>query len=303
MERDDLLNAALEGARGMSNPQQVLEYYKSNPNALERFQAPVFENKVVAFVTELANITETNVTSERLFQDPDEEVSDDKQSNQTPPNKKVAKSVGRKKTGKSASSDTKNSTKTKKTEKPKRKMFVEFKLNSDEDVRKATVMNVQPRANGKYKGWLNVDEEGKGKICINWSESVEYWREVERVEANDKEQDSEVEETNEPEDSSESEDSSEVEENVILLTEEQECSKEVIEAKEKEIENLKKHMVFDVVPNTGQKTVSSKWVVTEKYKNNERKIKDRLVARGFEENTYNTPEKAFKTGLDSAMYQ
>ena len=35
IERDDLLNAALESARGFSQPQQVLEFYRSNPNALE----------------------------------------------------------------------------------------------------------------------------------------------------------------------------------------------------------------------------------------------------------------------------
>ena len=72
IERDDLLNAALESARGLSNPQQVLEFYRSNPNALERFRAPVFEDKVVVFLTELAEVKESVVDPEELFRDPDE---------------------------------------------------------------------------------------------------------------------------------------------------------------------------------------------------------------------------------------
>ena len=74
IERDDLLNAALESARGFSNPQQVLEFYRSNPNALERFRAPVFEDKVVAFLTELAEVKESVVEPEELFRDPDDEA-------------------------------------------------------------------------------------------------------------------------------------------------------------------------------------------------------------------------------------
>jgi len=78
VERDDLLNAALASARGFSQPQQVLEFYRSNPNALERFRAPVFEDKVVAFLTELADVTDNVVDVEELFRDPDEEEAEEK---------------------------------------------------------------------------------------------------------------------------------------------------------------------------------------------------------------------------------
>jgi trigger factor len=78
IERDDLLKAALESARGFSNPQQVLEFYRSNPNALERFRAPVFEDKVVAFLSELADIKESVVEPEDLFRDPDEVADTEK---------------------------------------------------------------------------------------------------------------------------------------------------------------------------------------------------------------------------------
>ena len=169
------------------------------------------------------------------------------------------------------------------TEKPKRKMMVEFKLQSEDEIRRATVMNVQPKSGGKYEGWLNVNEEGKGELCVNWKDRIEYWREI--VEENE----AESQEEHEAGDQDNQEivvETSEDEENVILLTEEQESKKEILDAKMKEIENLKKYEVFDVVPYTGQKTISSRWVVTEKFKDNQRKVKARLVARGFEENAY-----------------
>ena len=56
----------------------MLEFYRSNPNALERFRAPVFEDKVVAFLSELADINESVVEPEDLFRDPDEVADPEK---------------------------------------------------------------------------------------------------------------------------------------------------------------------------------------------------------------------------------
>ncbi len=46
--------------------QQVYDYYRKNPNALASLRAPVFENKVVDFVAELAQSTEKKMTREEL---------------------------------------------------------------------------------------------------------------------------------------------------------------------------------------------------------------------------------------------
>ena len=55
-------------------------------------------------------------------------------------------------------------------------------------------------------------------------------------------------------------------------------------AKEKEMLNWKEIEVFSEVENTGQKTISLRWVVTEKLSSdNKPVVKARLVARGFEE--------------------
>jgi trigger factor len=108
IERDDLLNAALESARGFSNPQQVLEFYRSNPNALERFRAPVFEDKVVAFLTELATVTNEVVDAEELFRDPDEEeaiAKEDKAKEKKAAKKKTAAKPAAKKKAASKKSD------------------------------------------------------------------------------------------------------------------------------------------------------------------------------------------------------
>lgn len=46
--------------------QQVYDYYRKNPQALAGLRAPVFENKVVDFVTELAKSTEKKMSREEL---------------------------------------------------------------------------------------------------------------------------------------------------------------------------------------------------------------------------------------------
>jgi trigger factor len=46
--------------------QQVYDYYRKNPAALAGLRAPVFENKVVDFVAELATLTDKKMTREEL---------------------------------------------------------------------------------------------------------------------------------------------------------------------------------------------------------------------------------------------
>ena len=65
-------------------------------------------------------------------------------------------------------------------------------------------------------------------------------------------------------------------------------SQEVVDAKEAEVQNLIENDVFQKVPYTGQSTVSCRWVIEEKSDGKaDRRIKARLVARGFEEDLMN----------------
>jgi trigger factor len=55
--------------------QQVFEYFRNNPEALAQLRAPIFEEKVVDFICELADVTERTVSVEELMRDPGEEAS------------------------------------------------------------------------------------------------------------------------------------------------------------------------------------------------------------------------------------
>ena len=46
--------------------QQVYDYYRKNPNALAGLRAPIFENKVVDFVVELADVKDKKTSREEL---------------------------------------------------------------------------------------------------------------------------------------------------------------------------------------------------------------------------------------------
>ncbi len=58
--------------------QEVYDYYLKNQQALAGLRAPVFENKVVTFVSELAKTTEVEMTREALNKLVNEEEEDDK---------------------------------------------------------------------------------------------------------------------------------------------------------------------------------------------------------------------------------
>jgi trigger factor len=52
---------------------QIWEYYQKNPNALASLRAPLFEDKVVDFLVELAEVTDKPVSRDELFKEEDEE--------------------------------------------------------------------------------------------------------------------------------------------------------------------------------------------------------------------------------------
>ena len=52
--------------------QQVFQFYASNPQAQAEIRAPLFEDKVVDFIAELASVSDRTVDRDTLFLDPDE---------------------------------------------------------------------------------------------------------------------------------------------------------------------------------------------------------------------------------------
>jgi trigger factor len=70
---DEVSRAVIERARSMpGREKEVWDYYRSNANALAQLRAPIYEDKVVDFILELANVTEKKVSRDDLFKEDDE---------------------------------------------------------------------------------------------------------------------------------------------------------------------------------------------------------------------------------------
>lgn len=101
--QDDLNKAMqVEAARLPGHEARVFEYYQKNPEAMQELQAPIFEDKVVDFIVEMATVTEVETTIEELSRDPDDttEAAKDnktkKGSSKTKSKSKAAKRAGAK---------------------------------------------------------------------------------------------------------------------------------------------------------------------------------------------------------------
>jgi len=73
---DEVSRAVIERARQMpGREKEVWDFYRNNANALAQLRAPIYEDKVVDFILELAHVTETKVSREELYKDEEEEKS------------------------------------------------------------------------------------------------------------------------------------------------------------------------------------------------------------------------------------
>jgi len=73
ISQEDLNRAMMaEAQRYQGQEQQVLEYFRNNPEAMQQIQAPLLEDKVVDFIFELAKVTDKNVSIDDLVKAPEE---------------------------------------------------------------------------------------------------------------------------------------------------------------------------------------------------------------------------------------
>ena len=67
---DEMNRAVMERVRQFPGQEQkIYDYLRQNPQALAAMRAPIFEEKVVDFLLELASVTENKVAREELYKE------------------------------------------------------------------------------------------------------------------------------------------------------------------------------------------------------------------------------------------
>ena len=118
---------------------------------------------------------------------------------------------------------------------------------------KPYVLGRAGKAGGKNSTWFNVKGLTQDKHVSVDSSKIEGWKNID--------------------------------EEVLVATQVNDMV-EILEAKQVELTNWRKHNVYDETDDVGQRVISVRWVITQKFKN---KVicKDHLVARGFKEDLNN----------------
>ena len=76
VEGEELQQAVIrEATRFPGQERKVVEFFKSNPAAIEQLRAPIFEDKVCDFIFEKVQLSDQPVTVEELMRDPDEDAA------------------------------------------------------------------------------------------------------------------------------------------------------------------------------------------------------------------------------------
>ena len=70
---EEVNRALLERIRQFPGQERkVYDYYRSNPQLLAELRAPLFEDKVIDYIAELAKVADKKVSPEELYADPDD---------------------------------------------------------------------------------------------------------------------------------------------------------------------------------------------------------------------------------------
>ena len=125
---------------------------------------------------------------------------------------------------------------------------IRYKLADSETWEIATVIGRAGKAGGKHQYWSNIRKED--------SDSSIHMKDLDAWEYVDEE---------------------------VLISSSMEIQ-EVVKAKMIELENLKRHEVYEEMPYADQVVIQTTWVISESTKNGITAVKARLVAKGFQEN-------------------
>jgi trigger factor len=103
--QEEINRAIMEQARQMpGQEQQFVEFYRSNPEAQASLRAPIFEDKVVNYIIEMATVTERVLSPEELR-------AETEQNTLEKPVKESKKTTAKKKNIKSNKANTKSENK------------------------------------------------------------------------------------------------------------------------------------------------------------------------------------------------
>jgi len=70
---EELSRSVMDRARQVpGREQEVWDFYRNNPDALASLRAPIFEDKVVDYILELATVSEKKVSREDLYKEDEE---------------------------------------------------------------------------------------------------------------------------------------------------------------------------------------------------------------------------------------
>ena len=96
---EDTRRAVLEEARRYPGQEQmVLEYFQKNPQAMQQIAGPIFEDKVIDFILEMAKVTDVTIDTDTLYDAPEEAAPAKKnQAKKTPAKKSASKKTVAKK--------------------------------------------------------------------------------------------------------------------------------------------------------------------------------------------------------------
>ena len=134
-----------------------------------------------------------------------------------------------------------------------------------------TILSRAGKATGKYKSCFNIRNESDNTVgWLDLNRDLYNWQVVKD------------------------------DEEVLVACSGEEC----LEEKRKEIRNWIDNEVFEEVEDQGQKSISTRWIITQKVKAGATVLKARLVARGFEEELCDVPvdsptcsKEAFRVAL------
>ena len=88
---EDTRRAVFEEARRYPGQEQmVLEYFQKNPQAMQQIAGPIFEDKVIDFILEMAKVTDVTIDTDTLYAAPEEAAPAKKAAAKKPAAKKAA---------------------------------------------------------------------------------------------------------------------------------------------------------------------------------------------------------------------